>query len=59
MSYIRFIWFKVKTSDGKEIPLRWALNVSPIPGRITLEEYITSQSMTLISGPFKTRKAAE
>jgi hypothetical protein len=57
MSYIRFVWYKVRKADGTETAHRWAVNVSPIPeGRRTLEQYHTEEGLTLIAGPFKTRK---
>ena len=58
MSYIRFVWYRVQDSAGTETLHRWALNADPIPGRLTLEQYHQQQGMTLIAGPFKTRKAA-
>lgn len=56
MSYIRFVWYRVRKEDGTETTHRWALNISN-PSR-TLEQYRAEQGYTLIAGPFKTRKEA-
>lgn len=56
MSYIRFIWYKVSKADGTETAHRWALNVSN--PSCTLEEYHAKNNLTLVAGPFKTRKLA-
>ena len=59
MSYIRFVWYKVRKTDGTETAHRWAQNVSQIPeGRKTLEQYHTEEGFTQVAGPFKTRKEA-
>jgi len=59
MSYLRFVWYKVRNADGAETAHRWALNVSQVPeGRKTLEQYHQEEGYTLIAGPFKTRKEA-
>lgn len=55
MAYIRFIWYRVRGEDGLR-PLRWALNVSN--PTITLEQYLADQNLTLVDGPFKTKKLA-
>lgn len=56
MSYIRFVWYRVRKEDGTETTHRWALNVSN--PSMTLEQYQAEQGFTLIAGPFKTRKEA-
>ena len=56
MSYIRFVWYKVRKADGTETSHRWALNVSN--PSMTLEQYHAQEGLTLIAGPFKTRKEA-
>lgn len=56
MSYIRFVWFKVRKADGTEHTHRWALNVSN--PSMTLEQYHEQEGFTLVAGPFKTRKEA-
>lgn len=56
MSYIRFVWYKVRKADGTETFHRWALNVSN--PSMTLEQYHAQEGFTLIAGPFKTRKEA-
>jgi hypothetical protein len=58
MSYIRFVWYRVRKADGTETAHRWAENASKIEGRLTLEQYHTEENLILISGPFKTRKEA-
>lgn len=59
MSYIRFVWYRVRNADGIETAHRWAENVSPIPeGRRTLEQYHAEENLTKLAGPFKTRKEA-
>jgi hypothetical protein len=58
MSYIRFVWYRVQLSAGTETVHRWAANACHVDGRLTLEQYHQQQGMTLIAGPFKTRKAA-
>ena len=54
MSYIRFVWYKVRKEDGTETTHRWALNVTN--PSMTLEQYQAAQGYILIAGPFKTRK---
>lgn len=56
MSYIRFVWYKVRKEDGSEIVHRWALNVSN--PSMTLEQYHAQEKLIKIAGPFKTRKEA-
>jgi hypothetical protein len=58
MPYVRFVWYRVRLSEGREDVHRWAENVDPIPGRLTLDQYHQQEGMTLIAGPFKTRKEA-
>lgn len=58
MSYLRFVWYRVRQADGAETVHRWAENADPVPGRLTLEQYHQQENLTMISGPFKTRKAA-
>jgi hypothetical protein len=58
MSYLRFVWYRVRKADGTETAHRWALNVSPIEGRKTLEQYHAEESFIKVAGPFKTRKEA-
>jgi hypothetical protein len=55
-SYIRFVWYRVENSLGEVVPQRWALNVSN--PSTTLEEYLAKNSLKVLAGPFKTRKAA-
>lgn len=58
MSYLQFVWYKVCKADGTETSHRWAANASYVEGRLTLEQYHAQEGMTLVAGPFKTRKEA-
>jgi hypothetical protein len=58
MSYIRFVWYRVRKIDGTETAHRWAENASPIEGRLILDQYHAENGFTKIAGPFKTRKEA-
>ena len=58
MAYLRFIWYRVRKADGTETVHRWAENASQIEGRLTLEQYHNQERLTLVAGPFKTRKEA-
>jgi hypothetical protein len=58
MPYIRFVWYRVRLAEGREDVHRWAANACHVDGRLTLAEYHDEQGMTLIAGPFKTRKEA-
>ena len=58
MSYLRFVWYRVRKADGAETTHRWAENVSQIEGRLTLDQYHAEQGFTKVAGPFKTRKEA-
>ena len=60
MSYARVVWYRVKLKNGREDVHRFAA-FGPrltLQGLLTLEEYHKHEGMTLIAGPFKTRKAA-
>lgn len=58
MSYLRFVWYRVRCANGAETVHRWAANACPVPGRLTPEQYHAQENLTLIAGPFKTRKEA-
>ena len=59
MSYIRFVWYKVRKADGADTVHRWAENASQIEGRLTLDQYHAQENLTKVAGPFKTRKEAK
>lgn len=58
MSYLRFAWYRVQRADGTETVHRWAENACYVEGRKTIEEYHAKEKLTLIAGPFKTKKEA-
>ena len=58
MSYGRFVWYSVRLADGRMDDHRWDATVSPDENRLTLEQYHAQEGMTLVAGPFKTRKEA-
>ena len=58
MSYVRFVWYSVRLADGRMDDHRWAANASPDENRLTLEQYHAQEGMTLVAGPFKTRREA-
>jgi hypothetical protein len=58
MSYIRFVWYRVRQADGTETVHRWAANACSTEGRLTLDQYHAQQNLTKVAGPFKTRKEA-
>ena len=59
MSYIRFVWYKVRNTAGEVSVHRWAENVSVIYSGWTLDQYHAENGFTKIAGPFKTRKEAK
>ena len=52
------VWYRVRNAAGAEEVHRWAANADPHPERLTLDQYHAQEGMTLIAGPFKTRKQA-
>jgi hypothetical protein len=58
MSYIRFVWYKVRQPNGTETAHRWAENASYVEGRLSLDEYHAQENFIKVAGPFKTRKEA-
>lgn len=58
MSYVRFVWYRVRRSDGVIDVHRWIANPSPDRERWTLDAYHRQEGLTLLAGPFRTRRAA-
>jgi hypothetical protein len=61
MSYSKVVWYRVRVKDGSEDVHRFAA-FGPrltLQGWLTLEQYHEHEGMTLIAGPFKTRKEAQ
>ena len=60
MPYARVVWYRVRLKDGGEDVHRFAATGGrlTLQGWITLEQYHEHRGMTLLAGPFKTRKEA-